>query len=317
MSSLQGDLVEDLVPEVDIGVDNDEKCGDGSNGGSPSVVHCTTIITVNGGTNVKVQVGDYNQQLSKSLENLSPSSSYCCKKCGSMGTSPVATINRSFSTEYLDQARNYFAQHEKESNSEQPQWKVGSLIRKFNVDPDVNHKKVSLHQTSHKSDTSVNSAGSLPSFINSIPGDSYPEMDGMVGPGEYTWQDDNSSCSSLNGSESPETDSASVSSDPQSPQQCPPKPKVKPKPKFLVAVPDDDDQYMSMDGSSGGSLTSIISMPRSTKIKHQHCKKSGKIPRHKIEEAISTLGFRSDVNGELKRVSSFLFTSANPLQVAN
>ena len=156
-----------------------------------------------------------------------------------------------------------------------------------------------------------------PSFINSIPGDSYPEMDGMVGPGEYTWQDNNSSCSSLNGSESPEIDSASVSSDSQSPRQRPPKPKVKPKPKFLVAVPDNDNQYMSMDGSSGGSLTSIISMPRSTKIKDQRCKKSGKIPRHKIEEAMATLGFRSDVNGELKRVSSFLFTSANPLQVAN
>ena len=222
MSSLQGDLVEDSVPEVDVGVDNDEKCGDGSNGGSPSVIHRTTIITVNGGTNVKVQVGDYNQQLSKSLENLSPPSSYCCENCGSTGTSPVATINRSFSTEYLDQACDYFAQHEKELNSEQPQRKVGSLIRKFNGDSDVTHKKMPLHQTSHESDAGVNSDGSLPSFINSIPGDSYPEMDGMVGPGEYTWQDDNSSCSSLNGSESPEIDSASVSSDPQSPQQRPP-----------------------------------------------------------------------------------------------
>lgn len=317
MSSLQGDLVEDSVPEVDVGVGSDEKSSDGSNGGSPSVIHRTTIITVNGGTNVKVQVGDYNQQLSKSLENLSPSSSYCCENCGSTGTSPVATINRSFSTEYLDQACDYFAQHEKELNSEQPQRKVGSLIRKFNGDLDVTHKKMPLHQTSHESDAGVNSDGSLPSFINSIPGDSYPEMDGMVGPGEYTWQDDNSSCSSLNGSESPEIDSASVSSDSQSPRQRPPKPKVKPKPKFLVAVPDDDNQYMSMDGSSGGSLTSLNSMPRSTKIKDQPCKKIGKIPRHKIEEAMATLGFRSDVNGELKRVSSFLFTSANPLQVAN
>ena len=314
MSCVQRDLVEDSVPEVDVDVDvdNDAKSADGGNGGSssPSVIHRTTII-VNGGTNVNVQVGDYNKQqhnLSKSLENLS--SPYCCENCGSTGTSPVTTINRSFSTEYLDQARDYFTECEEESNTEQRPRKVCSLIRKFNGDYDVSHKKSPLHQTSRESDNSVRS---VPSFINSIPdnisADSYPEMDGIVGPGEYTWQDDNSSCSSLNGSESLEIDSASVSSDPPSlPRRrkiSAPKPQVKPKPNFFTATPDDDDQYISMDGSSAGSLTSLNSIPRLPKIRDQHCKKSGKIPRHKIEEAMATLGFRSDVNGELKRVSTF------------
>ena len=310
MSCVQEDLVEDSAPEVDFDVDNDAKSCDGSNGGSPPVIHRTTIITVNGGTNIKVQVGDYNQQqhnLSKSLENLS---SYCCENCGSTGTSPVATINRSFSTEYLDQARDYFAEREAESEQRKPT--VCSLIRRFNGDSDAINKKVPSHQTSHESDTSINSVSSVPSLINSIPGDinadSYPEMDGtcMVGPGEYTWQDDNSSCSSFNGSESPETDGPSTSRDSSSlPQQRkinPPKPKVKPKPKFFRQIPDDDDQYMSMDGSPSGSSTSLNSIPRFPK--DDRCKKSGKIPRHKIEEAMATLGFRSDVNGELKRVSS-------------
>ena len=313
MSCVQRDLVEDSVPEVDVDVDNDAKSADCGNSGSssPPVIHRTTIITVNGGTNVNVQVGDYNKQqhkLSKSLENLS--SPYCCENCGSTGTSPVATINRSFSTEYLDQARDYFTECEAESNTEQRQRTVCSLIRKFNGDYDVTHKKPPLHQISRESDNSVRSA---PSFINSNPGDinadSYPEMDGLVGPGEYTWQDDNSSCSSLNGSESLEIDCASVASDPPSlPRRrkiSAPKPQVKPKPKFVTATPDDDDQYMSMDGSSAGSLTSLNSIPRLPKIKDQHCKKSGKIPRHKIEEAMATLGFRSDVNCELKRVRTF------------
>lgn len=205
---------------------------------SPStIIKHTTIIRVSPGSNLNLQVGDHNQQhhLSKSLENLAS----CCGNCGSTSTSPAATINRSFSTEFLDSVRENLTPCQNFGTAEMENW---------NMQRDV--------------------------------------FEDSAGAGQYSCIESDS--------ESSELDNTSLTSEPPLPRRrrtCQEKSKAK--------APVDDDDYMSMDGSWAGSLN-----PRELKPTNQRRKTTGKIPGHKLEEVQATLGFRSDVNGELKRVCS-------------
>ena len=208
---------------------------------SPStIIKHTTIIKVSPGSNLNLQVGDHNQQhnLWQSLENL-PS---CCENCGSTNTSPVGTIKRSLSTEFLDPVRENLTSIQKFFTEEMDNW---------NIQRDA--------------------------------------FEDSAGAGQYSYLESDS--------ESSELDDTSVTSEP--PPTLPRRRKIyQEKSKAKPQVNDDD--YMSMDGNWAGSLKQAI--PREPKIKDQRSKTTGKIPRHKLEEVHATLGFRSDVNGELKRV---------------
>ena len=282
---------------------------------SPTVVHHTTIIKVSPGSSVNLQVGDNNLQqhhLSKSSENLLTP---CCETCGSLNTSPTATISRSFSTEFLDSVRKQFTPSLDFSG--ELHGKVDSLIRKFDnstansaaSSPIVIKKRSTNHQTSNESETSENSFSNEPSFVNSIPDDIGPEMDNWEGQdlfkdsvGQYSWREsDTSSCS---GSDFTAESSDNTSFTNEAPALLPRRNKICQRKAKVKTADDDDDEYMSMDGSCAGSLKDFRTqpIPIQSKTRDQKGKTSGKIPKHKIEEAQATLGFRSDVNGELKRV---------------
>ena len=281
MSSPQEDLLQDSLPDGGFNPNESfEDNGSVTSPSSPPVIHRTTIINVTGGSNINLQVGNGNSQqhhlshLSKSLENLQ----YCCENCGSTGTSPVTTINRSHSTDFLDKSDDQWTQTDETVESKLPQRTVGSLIKKFEGGG-ASSPSIPVRHKSLEMEDSANSPASESYFVKCLPSkDSVPEIDGF-GPGEYTWQDDNSSCSSFTGPDS--TDSASTSSDPPSlPRRrkiTSAKPKLKPKP--LIKIATDDDEYISMDGSCN-SLNSVHSLPQLPRVIDRHsCKKSGENPK--------------------------------------